>query len=588
MSKRMLGTQLSNYSTAANHKFQVRIRCADSGCTDYDLCVSCFSKGSSNKNHDPRTHSFQVIEQHSIPIFANDWGADEELLLLEGAETYGLGSWADIADHIGGFRTKDEVAKHYTEVYINSTKFPLPELASPNVSGGLDKISREDFQARKKRRIETRKEAQKNAPPAAPKKKPTASVPSCHEVQGYMPGRMEFETEYMNEAEEAVMHMQFEPGDGINPHTGQLDPEMELKMAVMDIYNSRLTERVKRKKIMFQHDLLEYRKNTALDKKRTKEEKDQINKAKPFARMQRKNDFQSFSDGIISELNYRQAISQLQDWRNMQIADLRSGEKYEGEKSQRVRYFKFNPSYNSRQITHLNNYNMRDRPQHDSETDAVLEGMAGSAEDLVYPLNRYRFERAGIYEVVPTTGRFTHPLDEHFDGEGVSLQEDTPVTGSSYPIGENSSTRQWVTHNTQDIGGHPCPYQSCPRHARPFFRPQALSLHVRRYHEIGHISIPDEDVVADGFVLSYSSANQRVVQDALDNCCYPCPHLDCPKFTHHFKFPHSLSDHMLIEHWIPSRGDSPICEEVSLQGILTIFLNSSKLRNQSQWVNSTV
>ena len=36
-----------------------------------------------------------------------------EFALLEGAETYGLGSWADIADHIGGFWTKDEVRQHY-------------------------------------------------------------------------------------------------------------------------------------------------------------------------------------------------------------------------------------------------------------------------------------------------------------------------------------------------------------------------------------------------------------------------------------------------------------------------------------------
>ncbi|KAG9541715.1 hypothetical protein KCU60_g22907, partial [Aureobasidium melanogenum] len=107
----------------------VRIRCADDDCSNYDLCVPCFGEGKSSGKHDPATHSFQVIEQHSIPIYVEDWGADEELLLLEGAETYGLGSWADIADHIGGYRTKDEVRDHYIETYINSSKFPLPERA---------------------------------------------------------------------------------------------------------------------------------------------------------------------------------------------------------------------------------------------------------------------------------------------------------------------------------------------------------------------------------------------------------------------------------------------------------------------------
>lgn len=311
---------------------QVRIHCAHPECKDYDLCVLCFSSGGSTSNHQPATHPYHVIEQNSVPIYEKNWGADEELLLIEGCEIYGLGSWADIADHIGGYRTKDEVRDHYVETYIESPNFPLPERASPQNMELLQEMPREEFQARKKRRIEQRKEAAKSAPPAQPKTKPTASVPACHEVQGYMPGRLEFETEYANEAEEAVQHMQFDPGDGINPRTGQLEPEMELKMTVMDIYNSRLTQRAERKKVIFEHGLLEYKKNSALDKKRTKEERDLLNKAKPFARMMNKDDFEELNKGLIEELNLRQAVAQLQDWRQMRIGDLRSGEKYESEK----------------------------------------------------------------------------------------------------------------------------------------------------------------------------------------------------------------------------------------------------------------
>ncbi|KAF9734400.1 hypothetical protein PMIN06_009955 [Paraphaeosphaeria minitans] len=313
----------------------VRIRCASDVCHEFDLCVPCFSDAKFSRDHDPKTHSYQVIEQHSIPIFTEDWGADEELALLEGAETYGLGSWADIADHIGGFRSKDEVRDHYVNSYINSSKFPLPERASPDNTELSDRIPRDVFQANKKRRIEQRKEDAQNAPPATPKQKPTASVPACHEVQGYMPGRLEFETEYFNEAEEAVQHMQFEPGDGVNPRTGEIEPEMELKMTVMEIYNSKLDSRVERKKVIFEHKLLEYRKNAAADKKRTKEERDLLNKAKPFARMMKHADFEKFCDGLIYEHSLRQAISQLQDWRNHQITDLKQGEKYEQEKQQR-------------------------------------------------------------------------------------------------------------------------------------------------------------------------------------------------------------------------------------------------------------
>ncbi|KAI1086395.1 transcriptional adaptor-like protein [Rostrohypoxylon terebratum] len=313
----------------------VRIRCAHSACNDYDLCVQCFASGASSGSHQPATHPFKVIEQNSFPIFDKDWGADEELLLLEGCEIYGLGSWADIADHIGGYRHKDEVRDHYLGVYVNSTSFPLPERCKPSDMSLAHEISREEFQSRKKRRIEERREAQKNAPPMPPKTKPTASVPSCHEIQGYMPGRLEFETEYANEAEEAVQLMQFDPGDGINPRTGELEPEMELKLTVMDIYNCRLTQRVERKKVIFEHNLLDYRENTKQEKKRTKEERELLNKAKPFARMMNHDDFETFCQELIDELNLKQAIAQLQEWRSLKIGDLRSGEKYEQEKGQR-------------------------------------------------------------------------------------------------------------------------------------------------------------------------------------------------------------------------------------------------------------
>ncbi|KAL2217939.1 putative SAGA complex subunit [Thermoascus aurantiacus ATCC 26904] len=313
----------------------VRISCAHPACHEYDLCVPCFAAGESSKNHDPRTHPYHVIEQNSVPIFTEDWGADEELLLLEGAEIYGLGSWADIAEHIGGYRTKEEVRDHYIEVYINSPNFPLPARADPNDTTLQDSISKEEFQARKKRRIEERKEAAKHAPPTTPKQKPTASVPACHEVQGYMPGRLEFETEFLNEAEEAVQHMSFEPGNGLNAN-GEMDPEMELKMTVMEIYNSKLDARTERKRILFEHNLLEYRKNTAQEKKRTKEERELLNKAKPFARMMNHEDFEEFCKGLEYEHNLRLAIAQLQEWRQMGIGDLKSGEKYEQEKLQRA------------------------------------------------------------------------------------------------------------------------------------------------------------------------------------------------------------------------------------------------------------
>lgn len=312
----------------------MRIRC--DVCNDYDTCVQCFADGKLSRDHDPATHAFRVVEQHSVPGFTADWGLDEELLLLEGAETYGLGSWADIADHIGGMRTKDEVRDHYISTYVESATFPLPEHAGLDDTTFIDEISREDFQAQKKKRIEERKDEIKNAPPAQPKQKPTASVPSCHEVQGFMPGRLEFESEYFNEAEEAVQHMQFDPGDGVVDLPPEQQQELDLKMVIMNIYNERLTNRIERKKVIFEHKLLDYKTNQAKDKKRTKDEKDLVNRTKPFARMMRHDDYELFVADVEYEHQLRQAISQLQEWRQMQITELKEGIKYEAEKQNRA------------------------------------------------------------------------------------------------------------------------------------------------------------------------------------------------------------------------------------------------------------
>lgn len=397
--------------------------------------MPCFAAGETSKTHDPRTHPFHVIEQNSVPIYTEDWGADEELLLLEGAEIYGLGSWADIADHIGGYRSKEEVRDHYIDTYINSPNFPLPARADPEDHTLQEEISKEEFQARKKRRIEERKEAAKTAPPATPKQKPTASVPSCHEVQGYMPGRLEFETEFCNEAEEAVQHMQFEPGNGLNPN-GEMEPEMELKMTVMEIYNSRLTQRTERKKILFEHNLLEYRKNTAQEKKRTKEEKELLNKAKPFARMMNHDDFEEFCKGLEYEHNLRLAISQLQEWRQYGITDLKSGEKYEQEKQQRAQRAVPQGSFDR--------FATSSRP---SKQVQQPEGPT-QASLLTTPELPLRFQKA----VKPTAAALEPSLplndfDRAFAAEGDPFETPQPAAKTKYVIQPLNGVIPWKLEN---------------------------------------------------------------------------------------------------------------------------------------------
>lgn len=290
---------------------RIRIKCAI--CTDYDLCVPCFASGSATLDHKP-WHDYQIIEQNTYPIFEDGWGADEELLLIQGCETFGLGNWQDIADHIGN-RSKEEVCAHYNKIYLQSSEYPLPEMDKD-----FTHILATEFLKQRKQRLEVRK----NMPLPPPKLKPAASVPLCHEIQGYMPGRLEFDHEAENEAEVPIKDMIFDPDDSAG--------DIELKLTILDIYNSRLTTRAERKRLLINNGLLEYRKNIANDKKKSKEEKDYLRRINAYIRIMTPADFEGFSTDLLTELRCRIRIQQLQSWRRNGITTMEDGSKFEKDK----------------------------------------------------------------------------------------------------------------------------------------------------------------------------------------------------------------------------------------------------------------
>jgi transcriptional adapter 2-alpha len=61
----------------------------------------------------------------SFPLIHPDWNADEEILLLEAVEMYGLGNWGEVAEHVGT-KSKTLCFDHYMTTYMNSTCSPLP------------------------------------------------------------------------------------------------------------------------------------------------------------------------------------------------------------------------------------------------------------------------------------------------------------------------------------------------------------------------------------------------------------------------------------------------------------------------------
>ncbi|KAJ2824651.1 Transcriptional adapter ada2 [Coemansia erecta] len=291
----------------ANVTDGVRISCNE--CPEFDLCTTCFSRGIELGTH-KNNHPYRVVTRHRFPIFTEDWSADEELLLIDGLRQFGMGNWKDAAEHVGS-KSKEECEQHYLDVFVGSDSWPLPDM---NLEFE-NKFSRSAGERRNR-----------SATPG--KIKVLSSQPSNHEIVGYMPGRLEFETEYENEADQVVKDMVINEDD--------TPEELDLKQIVLRIYNNKLDRRLYRKNFIFDRGLLEYRKNQAVEKKRPKDERDLLNKIKVFARMQTREDFEEFSTGLLNEHALRQRIAQLQEWRRNGITTLEDGSQYEVERSQRL------------------------------------------------------------------------------------------------------------------------------------------------------------------------------------------------------------------------------------------------------------
>lgn len=223
-----------------------RIQCAE--CEDFDLCVECFADGVQVSSHQ-NDHPYRVVDTLMFPIFEETWGAEEELLLMEGLEKYGMGNWWDVSDHIGT-KSAIEVEEHYYNVFVNSTLWPVPEMTQ---------------------QFEINSPIRRSVPKtdAIRKNKPLASQPCNHEVAGFMPGRQEFETDYAAENDEiCVKNMYFDSKDSVD--------ESEFKYILGEIYYNKIERKYERKKFILERELYEYKKVSRTNSRwRQKTEKDQ-------------------------------------------------------------------------------------------------------------------------------------------------------------------------------------------------------------------------------------------------------------------------------------------------------------------------
>ncbi|CAN4084512.1 unnamed protein product [Withania somnifera] len=328
-------------------------------CADIDLCVECFSVGAEVQPH-KSNHLYRVMDNLSFPLICADWNADEEMLLLEGMEMYGLANWAEVAEHVGT-KSKLQCIDHYKSIYINSPCFPLPDMSQVMgksreellamakeqgyaAPGGVNVKEESLFSARvkledqweensaglasggesasgtlagagkRKSGILHSKENHASikvegcpADRSVGEKKPRTSVdegPSMTELSGYNSKREEFEIEYDNDAEQMLADMEFKETDS--------NAERELKLRVLCIYSKRLDERKRRKDFILERKLLH---PDPFEKDLTPEDKEICRCYRVFMRFSSKEEHEDFLRSIIEEHRMVKQIQDLQDAR---------------------------------------------------------------------------------------------------------------------------------------------------------------------------------------------------------------------------------------------------------------------------------
>ena len=94
-------------------------------------------------------------------------------------------------------------------------------------------------------------------------------------------------------------------------HEDDTPENIKLKESVIELYNARLDERIRRKKFVIERGLLDLKAVQRAERKYSKEEREIVNKLKIFARFNTKEEHERFVASIIKERLLKNAIEQL-------------------------------------------------------------------------------------------------------------------------------------------------------------------------------------------------------------------------------------------------------------------------------------
>jgi len=111
--------------------------------------------------------------------------------------------------------------------------------------------------------------------------------------------------------------------------------EVATKMKILEVYNLRLDERIKRKNFVIERDMLDLKKQNLLDRVRTKEEKEIYNLLKVFARFNTPEEHEKLVQGIYKERMLKKKIEELRFYKKIGLKTFEEVDLYIQEKKKK-------------------------------------------------------------------------------------------------------------------------------------------------------------------------------------------------------------------------------------------------------------
>ncbi|KAK6639573.1 hypothetical protein RUM43_007846 [Polyplax serrata] len=273
----------------------LRVKCVE--CTDFELCLQCFSSGAEIGPH-KSDHSYQFVDSGAVGVSfgKNQWTAREELHLLDAIELYGFGNWEDISKHIET-RSPDEAKEEYTSRYLDGSIGRLTWPSAANLRPNLSDASNYDTGPL--------------SPSLTSRLLPLDVTAEKSAQLGYMPLRDDFEREYDNEAESLVSSL-------FISETEDEDLDIALKLVHVDMYTHRLRERARRKRVGRDYQLVSNffnsgtkKEKVPAKKKLTKEEREFQDGMRVFCQFHTAQEHEQFLQNMQREQELKVRLSEL-------------------------------------------------------------------------------------------------------------------------------------------------------------------------------------------------------------------------------------------------------------------------------------